>query len=450
MRFWNVACLFTMGILFSGGVFGKFVDVKTAERRTYTQKDLTQDLKQLENCIMKENPFYFSDRESLSQLFLTAYEKIEDGMTELDFYRLVNPMIVEVGCGHTNLSISEALVRNREKSAKFFPLKVTLVDNELYVLEDDTAKGISAGDKIKSINGKTSDEIIDTLMKNISHDSIIEAKPRYILSKHFNSRFYDFVDNSESFHVKLMRRDGSSNTADLQAKPRQEFNTTAWGLHFAEYQDSNYYESMIYEDYAVLTIHCFAPEKQNKFDDYINEFFLKLREQNISKLIIDLRGNYGGSPFMAKTLLSHLITEQTSYFNCDLPRLHNLLGFQKPISPAESPFDGDLVVLIDGACFSTTAHFCSLIKHHNLGTFVGSETGGTYVCTDSSKDTVLKSTRMRLHYSTLTYKVLGQGLSKNSGILPDLSISPSIENLLYNKDIAMERTLQILTEAKKD
>jgi len=441
---WTLTWLCASLILFSTGFFGRNINVEAANSKLFSEKELNQDLQQLESYIMKENPLFFADREELKKRFNATYDKIEEGMTELEFYRLINPLVVDVKCGHTNLYISEALQKNREETAKFFPLEVTLVNNELYILEDDETSSIKAGDKIKSINGKSSDQIIEILLNNISGDGEDEAKQRYIIRKYFNSRFYDFVDNSEEFEVEYLDKDGDISTANLIGKYENDYNMNAWGLHFDAYKDGNYYDSEIYNDYAVLGVHVFMQEKEEKFASFLERFFLELKERDISKLIIDLRGNFGASPQMSKTLLSHLINKETDYFTDDLPFLQRLLGFTKPISPAADVFDGKLFVLTDGANFSTAAHFCAMIRYHNLGILLGSKTGGSYACTDSSKDVVLKNTRMRLHYSTLVYKLAVKGLPKNTGIEPDIKVKENIKSILNNQDLQIERALQLL------
>lgn len=156
-------------------------------------------------------------------------------MTELQFYRLINPVVTAVHCGHTNLSISEELLIERE-GAMFLPIKVTLINDKLFALEDDVEAGLTAGDEIVSINGKSSKEIINQLISNTSGDGDSEAKSRYIISKHFNSKYYDFVDRSERFQVVRMNPQGIQKTMELKAKPRAAFNTTAWELHFTEYK----------------------------------------------------------------------------------------------------------------------------------------------------------------------------------------------------------------------
>jgi len=412
--------------------------------QTFSAKQLTEDVQQLEKTIMKKNPLYFADQEALSQLFSDAYQGIEEDMNELTFYRLLNPVVAAVNCGHTNLSVSETLYTARKEEARFFPLKVTLVGSSLYTLENDPSVGIAAGDEIQSINGLVSKEIISKLTLNISGDGDYHSKRNYIISKNFNSRFYDFVDNADEFEVVFINQKGEKKKAHLKAQAREEFNTTAWDLHFKEYKDGNYYEARIDEDHAVLNIHVFMEEKDNKFKPFLASFFEEIKTKNINRLIIDLRGNYGGDSFMAKELLSYLSAKEFSYFDGDLPLLYDILGFTRPIKPKDGIFPGKVVVLTDGACFSTTAHFCALVKYHGLAMLIGDETGGSYVCTDASKDVVLKNTKLRLHYATQTFQVRVDKMSDSSGVIPDIPVSPSIEDIVNSRDTIMEVALEAI------
>lgn len=443
---WGSTMLLVFIILFMTGTFGRFVNVEKVDSKEYKKSELVEDLRQVENCIFRENPFIFTDEEEVKSAFADTYGQIEEGMTELEFYRLINPLVVKVNCGHTNLSISRALQKNREETAVYFPLKVTLVDNEFYFLEGSNSSGIMAGDQLKSINGKSSSQILQILLDNISGDGDNEAKKRYIISKHFNNKFFDFVDNSSSFDLEYVDSDGNLKKTRLEAEYRREFNTSAWELHFNEYQDGNHYEGKVFDDYAVLTVRVFMSEKDEKFSLFLEDFFLSLKENHISKLLIDLRGNFGGSPDLSKNLLSYLVSKETVYLTGELPFLQNLLGFKRPIIPAENRFSGELLVLTDGAVFSTAGHFCAIVKYHKLGTLLGSRTAGTFVCTDSSKDTVLANTRLCLHYSTLAYQVAVEGFSINEGIEPDVKVELGMDSILNNRDIQMERALQYLRE----
>lgn len=449
VKYFKITILFVcIAVLLLAGLAGCAAeDDKTLNHertKTFTQKELKADLRQAEKYILQDNPLYFADKARVEQLFSAADAAIEDGMNEEEFYRLLNPVISAVHCGHTNLSISQRLWAERQEQARFFPLKVTLVGDKLYSVENDRISGLAAGDEIKAINGLPSGEIIARLLSNISGDGDYESKRRYIISRHFNSRYYDFVDSSDEFEVHYVNAAGMAKTAHLQAKYREDFLTTAWDLHFLGYEDGNYYDYRIVDDYALLTVRVFMNEKGNKFGPFLDRFFAEVRHKNISKLIIDLRGNYGGDSFMAKELLSYLTTTEFSYFAGDLPLLYDLLGFTKPVKPKDCPFGGDVVVLTDGACFSTTAHLCALLKYHGLATLVGGETGGSFVCTDSARDAVLEHTQLRLHYATQIFEVNVDEIPGNSGIKPDITVESTIGDILNGTDTVMETALKTL------
>lgn len=422
------------------GFYAKPVNVSQTFSELYSQQELKQDFKQVEECLLNENPLLFSNKKELELLFAEAYGKINSDMTQQEFYRLLSPLVAAVRCGHTNLSISQGM-ELAKKNASFFPLDVTLLGDRLYILQDDAENGITAGDEIIEINGKSSGEIVKTLLKNISHDGNNESKSRYIISRHFNSRFFDYIDSSESFDVKLNSGKKGIYQSKLLAAYSEEYNTTAWSLHMAEAKDGRYYDSKIYDDYAVLTIQVFFEEKDNKFAAFLNDFFAELAEKGIHKLVIDVRGNYGGGPEMARTLLSHLTEKELPYFDGELPSIYNLMGYQKPIQPAKSVYTGAVTVLTDGGCFSTTGHLLSLLKYHKMATLVGEESGGTFVCSDSSKDVVLKHTGIRLHYSTAVYRVAAEGLPKDEGVKPDIPVEYTLQDILLGQDPVMQAAL---------
>lgn len=427
---------------FKFNYFWEKIDIENKDTKKYSVTELKQDLKQLEGYILNKNPLYFSDKKEMEKLFKATYNSIKSEMTELEFYRLINPIIAKVNCGHTNLSISKYLVENRKEIAKFLPLEVTLVDNELYVIENYGDK-IKKGNKILSINGIDTNEIIDELLLNISADGINNAKKEYIISKFFNTKYYDFIDNSGKYTVELLNDQNETYIVELDGIYNSKYNNTAWSLHFQEY-GSDYYSSNIFEDYAILNIKLFSEEKNNKFSKFLKDFFKELNDKNISNLIIDIRGNYGGDPIMSRTLLSYFIKEEIPYFKSKLTLLHKLFNYDKPITPNENSYKGNVVLLTDGSNFSTAGHFTSFFKYYKLGEIIGSRTSGSQVCTDSSVDAVLKNTKMVIRYSRMIYRVNADLDTDNNGVSPDIEVKYSINDILSGNDIVMKKALDYL------
>jgi len=134
---------------------------------------------------------------------------------------------------------------------------------------------------------------------------------------------------------------------------------------------------------AIMTIQTFIYyDRVPMFKEFLESCFQEIHEKKIANLILDLRGNDGGDPFCAVPLFSYLENESVPYFAEPYGK-YSSLAEQIPL--AENHFTGNLFTLIDGRCFSTNGHFCSLLKYHKIGKFIGTEGGATYKCNAGKK-----------------------------------------------------------------
>lgn len=398
-RFFIKSEIFLLGtamvfVLF--GYFGKRVQVSNANTKVYSLTALRNDLNQLEDILLYQSPLYYSDREELEHAFELVRTQLKEGMTEEEFYRIINPLVVKVECGHTNLSISKALQKNREENAKFFPITVQV---EGKTLVDQNTK-----ETIISINGVPSEKIITTLLQNISRDGDNLAGAYYILNLSFATKYYDFIGQPNEFLIEYKKSDGTIETKTVMAVYEKKYNTNAWELRMDEYDNVEYYSSAFDQEVATLRIRFFK-ESDQSFSSFLKDFFSEVQSRSCKKVIIDVRGNFGGDPRMAKELLSYLVTQPFDYFASNATLLEKIVGYDKKVVPKADfiPFDSEL--WIDGACFSTCGHFAAIYQSLNLGTIKGTPTGGGSICTDGAKNIVLYETGMRLHYATRVYKV---------------------------------------------
>jgi C-terminal processing protease CtpA/Prc len=195
------------------------------------------------------------------------------------------------------------------------------------------------------------------------------------------------------------------------------------------------YAARILDDYAVLSVGSFILG-QRDFSSFLEDFFLELEEKSIEKLVIDLRGNWGGTPKPAALLLAYLSPEPVRYFNSDAP--FYMFNYKRLRKPKEHAFAGTVYVLMDGCCFSTTAHFISLLKHHGIATLVGEEAGGSASCSDAKRRIVLPNTGMRVYYSTRVFTTAVEGFTPGRGIEPDYRIGPTVQDIAAGRDPAAE------------
>jgi C-terminal processing protease CtpA/Prc len=118
--------------------------------------------------------------------------------------------------------------------------------------------------------------------------------------------------------------------------------------------------------------------------------------------------------------------------------------FVVPRPVPEHVFTGELFVLIDGGCFSSTGHLSALLKYHGAGIFIGVETGGSFACNDASEGYTLKHTGLRIGLPRMTFRVATRGLAKGRGILPDHEIEPTIDDLISGRDVVREKAVSLI------
>lgn len=123
-----------------------------------------------------------------------------------------------------------------------------------------------------------------------------------------------------------------------------------------------------------------------------------------------------------------------------------MFKYKRPVKPHEYRFTGHLYTLIDGACFSTTGHLLALLKHHNLGIFVGEESGGGFMCTDGSRETTMRHTKVRLYSSTMIFRAATVGQTEGRGVMPDYRVTPSLADYLSGTDAIMNKALEIIAK----
>src|SRR5690554_537493 len=364
LLFTFTACgLYQKSITFANGP-QKSVPPLSVEQRTYPLSQLQKDFRQFRKVIEKKHPKLYVDPQELSELFATQYKSLRDEMTELEFYRVLSPLVGKLHCGHTNLMVSKAYEDYLLENGRYLPVLIRVINDRAYVLQDLSGQGIPEGSELIMINGKRTAEIIMSLLSNLTADGYNTSKKYHIVNNWFNGIYHYYIDNSSRF--TLVYRSAEDNqifTKTVDGIKNQQMHMTTMSIYYPRGNDL--YTKAIADDYAILTIKSFSLNNKKKYKAFIDGFFQELAEKEISHLILDLRDNWGGNPYYASYLLSYLISTPTLYFDKEVPFYY--AKYKKPLKPAEHRFTGRVYTLINGASFSTTGHLCSLLRFHNIG-----------------------------------------------------------------------------------
>lgn len=407
--------------------------------KVYPVSELKQDFAQFREIIENHTAGLYTDGAELNNLLEKAEEGIRPGMTELEFYRILAPAVAGLRCGHSFLSVSKAMEEEMRTRATLFPLDVRILGGKLYVIADPHSVGVPPGSEILRINGRPSNELIDQILVNMPTDGRDTGRPRYDAERWFASMYYTYIDTPDEYilEIQIPESAASSRVIIPAVKDPTRAKTSKGVVH--DTVDTPW-STAFKEGYAYLKIPVFLYRDQKEYNAALERFFSELTSRGTELLILDLRGNYGGTPSPTVELFRYLINEPLPFFAEENP--FYLAKWKRPVQPSTNAFDGRLYILMDEACFSMNSFLISLLKYHGIGTLVGAPSSGSFMCSDAARSKVLKNTGIRLRYSTQVFATAVEEQQSGIGIEPDILVDWKLDDYLEGNDPVLAAALE--------
>jgi len=452
-----------------------------------TLQELQSDFDLLRNCIMESHGglYRFSDSLKLNQKFDRYRANLDTVHSRLGFISLISAMLAEPGDGHMRLeydSITTVLLG----TAKLFPFRVMLTGDRFMVVYNETKENttIVPGMEIISINGHKISALTKLILPKIPGDGYIQTGKRRKLERNFPQHYWLFADQSNEFTVVTKNANGDEVSTKVSGVLTSERLTNRNGNPVNQKMLSAMAKLDGPKDNFLLKFPegtTVASLRIRTFDDShfmagLDSVFNLIQRKKPTALILDLRGNGGGVDNYGAALVSHFTAKPFRYFEKiwvrsiapsfatwkphtyeDLlkgtvrdvnggylvkPELHSGVAEQQP---AEEPFTGKLIVLIDGGTFSTSSDVTAILGEVNEPLFIGEETAGAREGNTSGLNALIK-----LPYSGLSLKIQMYGYrnavktkNKGRGTLPDYLLVNGITDLLDGNDRQLERALML-------
>lgn len=461
---------------------------------------LKEDLGILRRNLETVHPglYTYISETAFDSIFSELERSIIKPMTDIEFYRFLAPLQSQIQNGHTMIIPAVRWSHEAYTSSGLFPFEVYLYHKEIYVLKNLSKNElIKPGTKIERINGKSSEEVINKLIRSITQDGKNETYPLQLLQEGFMLWYADIIGTPQTF--KLIVSQDNQAVIDVSIKALTLDEIQANHLHRYQQEKVLWYQKEdprklsleIEDNIGTLLIPTFdsggKSEEGKKFKRFYKQAFKQIRESNVEHLILDLRNNGGGDPMPQLALLNHLIdkplklynrtyaiTEKIPnreyYKNDNISWLNFLLksslrqedkvfvvkgGFlartqgappRKEVSPYKNLYRGKLYVLINGGSFSATGEVAGLLKHLERGIFIGEETGGSDYQNSSGIMIMLHlpHSQTRINLPLLCFDLNVTGENDGRGTIPQHKIRPSIENILYRKDVVLEKAYELI------
>ena len=447
--------------------------------------------------------YRYNSKNHMDSVFLLLKQGLSDEMDLLDFYRRIAQVVAEIKCQHTVATPKKVILSKIEKEGKLLPFGTfwEFDPTAVYITYDFSSEGnLPPGTRILEINGKSIEDIYATLISYFPSDGYILSNKhsRLMYGLELHLWYYLLIDHPDTFVVKLetpqknvIEKKYDAVTAKELAKNYNRY-TSQKDPELRPYFDywKNWNKKntskpirleFVNDSIALFTVGNFL---SNKFKKLVDQAFKEINRRNIRNLIIDVRGNGGGSDIFGRYLFTYLIEKPTAYFDSlytttgiadttflfkhtdkdqewyysNLPLVYQLSDGRfatKPeinqglrlLEPGDVPFKGDVYVLMNGRSASTTAEFTAATHFNNLATFIGEESGGAYHGGNGGDFAQLNLPNSEIQVQIpLSRYVMNSNESRfvGQGTIPNFEVTRSIEDVLKGRDPQLEYTIELI------
>lgn len=461
--------------------------------RKFPAADLNKDFTVLRLALEEAHPgiYRYTNKKYFDALFDSMQSNIKNEMREVEFFRFIAPIIAQIRCGHTSISLSDNYWQHMIKGEKYLPLQLKFISNKAYVLKNyNTVDLIGPGSEIISINQHAISDIVKTIFNMIPSDGNIRTAKYRRLDEEFPELFYQYLSQADSFDIKYLPFGDN-------VPQKKILSATTWDkilehkdTYMAHQREPLKFEIISELNMAIMTIVTFIPSiienRYGAFHQFIDSAFALIEERNVQNLVIDVRRNNGGDIQYFSYVLAKLIdapfrvveridvpttkysflqyTEHGFFFNFlnSLAYVKNeetgrydlkgKAGWHQLVEPQEPHFNGKIFILTDGWSFSAASDFCA-VAHYNADekiTFIGEETGGAYYGNNSGDwiKITLPNTKIQVNIPIRYYLLAVSDYQySDRGIIPDYKIVSNIEDILNQNDKPLEFSLDLIRQS---
>lgn len=417
--------------------------------------------------------YNYLDKKDFENYVSQIKEHLKNPMDETEFYIVLSEFLAQIRCGHTYVLPSKKFKSFSRNYLLSPPFSCLVKKNNLYLNHIlFQSNYLSRGQRIISINGIPSEQIIQRCLKVIHADGMTQNRKNMLLGQNFQFYFKMIYGNSNYFKLRV---DSVGRIQDISFSA-QPVDTLSKYYHRDYNEKTPTITKTFYNNGRTpyLHLHSFKKNDTTNLKKELKAFFREVNKKNCDSLILDLRNNYGGEttqmiealrylhskPF--KPFLKVKATSDSSYsfltytkddkkFLTDRVKKNHLneyvwqnKKYLKEYKPYKRRYIGHIQVLINEGTFSGASHLASILKDRPNTTYYGSETGGNAFISNAgiSANLVLKHTELEIHIPLLKGVYAVNHVDKpDRGVFPDYHFIPTIREIVTNKDVLLEKVL---------
>lgn len=452
-----------------------------AQAERFTPQQLHEDFQIAQKALEEGHGgiYRYRPKSEVDRHFAEAERQLDTPADALGFYRILQPAVASIACGHTTSLLPVAL-RDSLMKESLLPLDVKVLNGRVFVFRDFARAGALAGQEVLSINGVPTARILRTLTAAAHGDGNIATFRAIEIGRAFKQSLYTQLGMRGTFKVMLSNpKSGQRQTYALAGQTLEALQQASLQQYPQDQDSKRFLEYSFLDEGKIARLKVFNFNDEEEDEDGVSlleNIFQALQAKGTQTLLIDMRDNGGGEDALGKLLFSYLVDTPFTYYDSltvtraqysfakyTNPPLqpfssrrisarpdgqfnylrHPNLGLQQPTLPT---FRGRVFVLINGGSFSTTSEFLTQVHSHRRATFIGEESGGGYFGNTSGQRAVLTlpNTRVRLVVPLITFfENTQQPHAPDRGVLPDYPVQRTIDDYLAGRDPEWELALTL-------
>ena len=436
--------------------------------REVSKIELIEDIDAYVNTIdqVHAEPYRLITREKFIGKALELKQKIraleEDSISVLKCAFYLQELSALIQDGHTRINFPFDQLTGKES---VLPLKLKIIDGNVYVLDNLGHKSVPNFCSILEINGVP----VETLREKCSklYNTSLDHAKYLMFAESFHLLLVNYLDINPPWTVKY-KMDSKVQVTELQAMTSKAYNEqrTRRGNRYRSY-------SIAVNDVEipVLDLPGFSYGKAKDWESFIDTFFLM--HKNSRYLVIDLRQNPGGSGYWGFYLLDYLtdssyriankfefkvsemMRESRYAFKAGNQLNHvkngeylNVVNHQmRSPHTTLNKFRGKTFLLISENTFSAGVVCAAVFKANQMGVVIGQETSGRESFGSDPVTITLPNSKLKGPIPLAIYTLPGN--NPDRGVIPDIKVTRSIDDYHLGRDIEMEKVKELIKEDMK-